>query len=107
MLKVVWSVTSDARRRFDSQRFKEDESEWKEKSRKAGVEYEGPEENEDYLLGSVNREEKEMAHELSDIRRDRLRMRINREYERETRDDDKRREIVWGKPYKNDPRKRK
>ena len=107
MLKVVRSVTPDARRRFDSQRFKEDESKWKEKCRKAGVEYKGPEENEDYLLGSVNEEEKEMAHNFTEIRRDRLRKRISREYERERKDDDKRREIVWGKPYNNDPKKQK
>ena len=31
----------------------------KEKCRNAGVKYEGPGENEDYLLGSVDREEKE------------------------------------------------
>ena len=103
-LKVVRSVTSDARRRFDSRRFRDDESKLKEECRKAGVNYEGPQENEDYLLGSVNREEKEKAHNFTDIRRRRLRKRSSREYERERKDDDKRRETVWGKPYKNDPR---
>ena len=59
MLKVVRSVIPDARRRIDSPRFRDDESKWKEKCRKAGVTYEGPRKNEDYLLDSVNREEKE------------------------------------------------
>ena len=107
MLKVVRSAIPDARRRFDSQRFRDDESKLKEKCRNAGVEYEGPQENEDYLLGSVDKEEKEKAHKFTDIRRNRLRKRNSREYERERKDDDKRREIVWGKPYNNDPRKQK
>ena len=103
MLKVVRSVTPDARRRFDSQRFRDDESKWKEECRKAGVNYEGPRKNEDYLLSSVNREEKEMADNVTGIRRDRLRKRIDRGYERERKDDDEHREIIWGK---GDPNKR-
>ena len=88
MLKVVRSVTPDARRRFDSQRFRDDESKWKEECRKAGVNYEGPQKNEDYLLGSVNREEKKKAHKFTEIRRDRLRKRISRKYKRERKSDD-------------------
>ena len=79
----------------------------KEKCRKAGVNYEGPQKNEDYLLGSVNREEKEKADNVTEIRRNKLNMRCKRAYERERKYDDKCREIIWGKPYKNDPNKRK
>ena len=79
----------------------------KEKCRKAGVNYEEPQKNEDYLLGSVNREEKEKADNFTDNRRSMLHMRCKREYERERKKDDKRREIIWGKAYNNDPRKRK
>ena len=107
MLKVVRSAISDARRRFDCQRFKEDESKCKKECCKARVDYEGPQENEDYLLGSVDREEKKMAHRFTDIRRNRLDKRCKREYERERKGDDKRREIIWGKPYNNDPNKQK
>ena len=82
MLKVVRSAIPDARRRIDSQRFRDDESKLKEKCRKARVNYEEPQENEDYLLGSVNREEKEKADNLTDIRRRRLRKRVSRKYER-------------------------
>ena len=106
MLKVVRSVTSDARRRFDSQRFRDDESKLKEECRNAGVNYEGPQENEDYLLESVNREEKEKADNLTDIRRRRLRKRNSRKYERERKDDDERRETILGKPCDGDPNKR-
>ena len=59
------------------------------------------------MLGSVDREEKKRAHNFTKIRRNRLKMRCKREYERERKKDDKRREIIWGKPYNNDPRKRK
>ena len=79
----------------------------KEICRKAGVNYEGPQKNEDYLLGSVNREEKEKADNFTDNRRSMLHMRCKREYEQERKKDDKRREIIWGKAYNNDPRKRK
>ena len=48
-----------------------------------------------------------MAHNFTKIRRDRLRKHVSREYERERKKDDKHREIIWGKPYNNDPRKRK
>ena len=58
MLKVVPSAIPDARRRIDSQRFRDDENELKEKCRNAGVNYEGPRKNEDYLLSSVDRERK-------------------------------------------------
>ena len=85
MLKVVRSAIPDARRRIDSQRFRDDESKLKEKCRKAGVNYEEPQENEDYLLGSVNREEKEKADNFTDNRRSMLHMRCKREYEREKR----------------------
>ena len=83
MLKVVRSAIPDARRRIDSQRFRDDESKLKEKCRKAGVNYEGPQKNEDYLLGSVNREEKEKADNFTDNRRSMLHMRCKRGYERE------------------------
>ena len=79
----------------------------KEECHNAGVEYKGPQENEDYLLGSVDKEEKENAHNVTEIRRDRLRTRCKREYERERKDDDKYREIIWGKSYENDPNRRK
>ena len=85
MLKVVRSVTPDARRRFDSQRFRDDESKLKEKCRKAGVNYEGPQKNEDYLLGSVNREEKEKADNFTDNRRSMLHMRCKREHDQTSR----------------------
>ena len=105
MLKVVRSAIPDVRRQIDSQIFKQKEGELKEICRKAGVNYEGPQKNEDYLLGSVNREEKEKADNFTDIRRRRLRMRSSREYERERKDDDKCREMIWGKAYENDPNK--
>ena len=104
MLKVACIA---AGRQINSPLFKQKESELKEECRNAGVDYEGPQENEDYLLESVNREEKKMAHRSTDIRRNRLDKRCKREYERERKKDDKRREIIWGKPYNNDPRKRK
>ena len=59
------------------------------------------------MLGSVDREEKKRAHKFTEIRRDRLNHRCKRKYERERKDDDECRETVWGKPYKNDPRKQK
>ena len=92
MLKVVCIA---AGRRINSPLFKQKESELKERCRKAGVSYEGPQKNEDYLLGSVNREEKEKADNFTDIRRKRLRMRISKEYERERKSDD----ISAGKPF--------
>ena len=107
MLKVVRSVTPDACRKINSPHFKQKENELKERCRKAGVEYEGSQENEDYLLSSVDREEKERAQEFTNKRREMLEKRISRAYERERKDDDKYREIIWGKPYKNDPNKRK
>ena len=79
----------------------------KERCRKARVEYEGPQENEDYLLSSVDREEKERAQEFTKNRRLMLDNRISRAYERERKKDDKRREIILGKPYENDPNRRK
>ena len=48
----------------------------------AGVQYEGPGQDEDYLLGSVDEEEKEKAHNATQKRWDMLRKRINRERER-------------------------
>ena len=78
----------------------------KERCRKAGVEYEGPQENEDYLLSSVDREEKERAQEFTKNRRQMLNDRISRAYERERNDDDKLRETICGKPCDGDPNKR-
>ena len=98
MLKGV--RTAAGRRIYDCPDFKKDESKCEEKCRKAGVEYEGPQENEDYLLGSVNREEKEKADNVTKIRRSMPRMRCKREYERERKIDDRGREAVVGKPYK-------
>ena len=103
MLKVVCIASG---RRINSPRFRDDESELKEECRNAGVEYEGPHENEDYLLGSVDKEEKENAHNVTEIRRHRLRTRCKREYERERKDDDERRETIWGKSCDGDPNRR-
>ena len=103
MLKVICIA---AGRRIDSPRFREDENELKEECRKARVNYEGPRKNEDYLLESVTREEKEKAHNFTVMRRKRLRMRCKREHERERKEDDKRREIIWNKPCDGDPNRR-
>ena len=67
MLKVVCIA---AGRQINSPLFKQKESKLKKKCDKAGVEYEGPQENEDYLLGSVDKEENEKADNFTEIRRD-------------------------------------
>ena len=77
MLKVVCIA---AGRRINSPLFKQKESELKKKCGKAGVKYEGPRENEDYLLGSVDRKEKERAQEFTNKRREMLEKRIKRKY---------------------------
>ena len=103
MLKGV--RTAAGRRIYDCPDFEEDESKCKEKCRKAGVKYEGPRENEDYLLGSVDREEKKMAHKFTDIRRDKLNHRCKRRNEQMESFMDKGRNVTVCKPCDNDPNK--
>ena len=66
------------RQAINEPHFQEAERRWEEKCRKAGVKYDGPGKNEDYLLGSVDIEEKERALKVTENRRDMLRKRINR-----------------------------
>ena len=106
MLEVVRSAIPDARRRIDSPHFEQKESELRERCRKAGVEYEGPQENEDCLLSSVDREEKERAQEITHNRRQKLDNRINREYKRRRMIDDNGRKATVCEPCDGDPNKR-
>ena len=66
------------RRIYDCPHFKEVESGWKEKCWKAGAKYEGPQQDEDYSLGSVDLEEKKRAEKATEKRRGRLSKRFNR-----------------------------
>ena len=103
MLKVVCIA---AGRRINSPLFKQKESELKKKCDKAGVEYEGPRENEDYLLGSVEKEEKERTEKLTNKRRKKLKERIKRGNERTEKTMNKGREVRVGALCDNDPNKR-
>ena len=104
MLKGV--RTAAGRRIYDCPDFEEDKSKCKEKCCKAGVEYEGPQENEDYLLSSVEKEEKGRAEEVTQKRRKRVRTRCKRENERAEKTMDKGREVRVGAFCDNDPNKR-
>ena len=64
--------------RINQPNFKESEREWEEKCHKAIVNYDGPQQGEDYLLDSVDIEEKETADMATQRRRDMLCQRIRR-----------------------------
>ena len=92
--KIAWSLLSDdlrsvapdappqspaaERQAINEPHFQEVERRLEEGCRKAGVKYDGPGKNEDYLLGSVDIEEKERALNVTQNRRIKLGMRINR-----------------------------
>ena len=63
---------------YDCPHFQEVESNLKEKCRKAFVKYDESGQDEDYLLSSVDIEEKERAKKVTQNRRDKLRKRIRR-----------------------------
>ena len=53
------------RRIYNCPHFQETEMEWEEKCDKAGVKYEGPRQEEDYLLGSVDGNENKRADDVT------------------------------------------
>ena len=64
--------------RINQPDFKEREREWEEKCHKTIVNYDGPQQDEDYLPDSVDIEEKERADMATERRRDMLGQRIKR-----------------------------
>ena len=71
-------LLSEGLSRINQPDFKESEREWEEKCHKAIVNYDGPQQGEDYLLDSVDIEEKERADKATEKRRDMLPQRIKR-----------------------------
>ena len=84
------------RQAINEPHFQEVESDLKEKCRKAFVKYDEPGQDEDYLLGSGDIEEEEKAKKATYKRRNKLRMRISREWARYQRILDEARRAAFG-----------